>query len=189
MLTEEQKIKNFNLFIKKLNDCNVDTSNLVFSLSNEITNASYSISNEFGSAYDGSLLNVILRILTPYAIKLNDLLPEDIKLPQNKVVKVCLLHQLSKCQMFAPNDNQWEVEKLGRVYKYTPFDYALKMGMRSLVLAQEHGITFSIDEIEALTVFDRDPCDEQVKFHSCVLSTIIRQAMELTIIQLKKNKQ
>ena len=188
MLTEEQKIKNFNLFIKKLNDCGIDTQKLSDSLSNEISNATYSMTNDFGAAYDGSFLNIILRVFTPYALKINDLLPESMRVSQQSVIKVCLLHQLSKCQMFTPNDNKWEIEKLGRTYKYAPFEYALKMGMRSLVLAQEEGISFSVEEVEAMTVLDRDPNDEQVKFHSSVLSTIIKQATELTMIQLKKSK-
>lgn len=186
MLTEEQKIKNFNLFIKKLNDVGVNTDLLESNLKDKISTASFSLSNEYNSAYEGSLLNVILRIFTPYAVKLNELLPENMKVNQNTLIKVCLLHQLSKCEMFVPNDNTWEIEKRGMIFKYAPYEYALKMGMRSLILSQESGINFSTDEIEAMVILDREPNDEQARFHANVLSIIIRQAQELTMIQLKK---
>ena len=186
MLTEEQKVKNFNLFIKKLNDVGVQTDLIESNIKNKITLASYSLTNEYDSAYEGSLLNIILRIFTPFAIKINELLPENLRVDQNKLIKVCLLHQLSKCEMFIPNDNNWEVEKRGMVYKYAPFDFALKMGMRSLILSQENGVQFTTEEIEAMTILDREPNDEQARFHANILSVIIRQAVELTMIQLKK---
>ena len=186
MLTEEQKIKNFNLFIKKLNDVGVQTDLIESNLKDKVTAGSYSLTNEYNSAYEGSLLNVILRIFTPYALRINEILPEQLKVNQNTLIKVCLLHQLSKCEMFILNDNTWEVEKRGMVFKYAPYDYAFKMGMRSLILAQENGVTFSTEEIEAMTILDRDPNDEQVRFHANILSLIIKQALELTMIQLKK---
>lgn len=186
MLTEEQKIKNFNLFIKKLNDVGVQTDLIESNLKDKITVATYSLTNEYNSAYEGSLLNVILRIFTPYALKINELLPENIRVDQNRLIKVCLLHQISKSEMFTPNDNTWEIEKRGMVYKYAPFDYALKMGMRSLILSQENGVQFTTEEVEAMVILDRDPNDEQARFRANTLSVIIRQALELTMIQLKK---
>ena len=189
MLSEEQKIKNFSIFIKKLNEVGVPTSSIEANLKDKITNATYSMTNEYGVAEDGSLLNVILRVFTPYAIKINELLPSDMQKGVSSIVKVCLLHQLSKCEMFVANTNTWEIEKRGLLYKYAPYDYAFKMGMRSVILALENGITFNAEEIEAMTILDREPNDDQAKFHSNTLSVIIKQAMELTSLQLKKEKK
>ena len=48
--------------------------------------------------------------------------------------------------MFIKNDNQWEIEKRGMVYKYAPSNVALKMGARSIIFAEKLGVKFS-DEI------------------------------------------
>ena len=53
----------------------------------------------------------MLKVLTPYAVKLNELLPEDMRVNKNTLVKVCLLHHIAKAVRLVPNDNQWEVEK------------------------------------------------------------------------------
>ena len=80
-------------------------------LKKKIKHASFSLTNENHTAYDGSLLQIILRILTPYAIKINELLPEEIKVNQSSIIKVCLLSHISKCEMFIPNTDEWQKEK------------------------------------------------------------------------------
>ena len=182
IMTDEIRNKNYSLFLKKLQELDIDTSLLEERLSTTLPTATFTHSNENGLAYDGSLLHVVLRILTPYAVKLNNLLPEDIKLPQETIVKVCLLQHLAKAEFIIPNDNNWEVEKRGLLYKYAKSDVSLKLGMKSIILAQECGISFTPHEIEAMIALDRDPSDEQARFFSSPLSTIIRQANELTFL-------
>lgn len=188
MLTDEQKQKNLNLFLRKLNEVGVDTSVLQEKYSDLILNASFALTNETFSAYEGSLLNTILRVFTPYAVQLNAILHDSIKVPNETLIKVCLLHQISKIQMFTPNENEWEREKRGMVYKYAPYEYAFKMGMRSIILCQECGIDLTPLEIEAMTILDRDVTDEQARFRCNPLSVIIRQASEITNLQLKNIK-
>ena len=185
MLTEEQKTKNFNLFIKKLKEINVNTELFENELKDKLMNASFSLTNETYTAYDGSFLNIILRIFTPYAIQLNNILHESLKVSTESLVKVCLLHQISKINMFIPNDNEWEKEKRGLCYKYAPYEYAFKMGMRSLILCQDCNIQLTPREIEAMTILDRDVTDEQARFRCNPMSVIIRQANEITNLQLK----
>ena len=186
-MTEEIRLKNYQLFLKKLNEIGVDTTLMDEKMGSKIINATFSITNEYGLAYDGSLINTVLRVITPYAIKLNNLLPESMQVDQKSIIKVCLLSHISKCEMFIPNDNQWEIEKRGLLYKYAKSDLAFKMGMRSLILAQDLGIKFTPQEIEALTIMDRDPNDEQARFFASPLSVIIKQANELTFLQSRHN--
>lgn len=186
-MTEEIRLKNYQLFLKKLNEIGVDTTLMDEKMGSKITNATFSITNEHGLAYDGSLINTVLRVITPYAIKLNNLLPESMQVDQKSIIKVCLLSHISKCEMFIPNDNQWEIEKRGLLYKYAKSDLAFKMGMRSLILAQDLGIKFTPQEIEALTIMDREPNDEQARFFASPLSVIIKQANELTFLQSRYN--
>ena len=193
MLTEEKIEKNYGLFLKALSQIGISDLVIKEETAELIKHASFSLSNgENGNvAYDGSLIETILRVLTPYAVKINDALPKDLQVEKEKVIKVCLLSHLSKMVMFVKNDNQWEIEKRGMVYKYAPTKVALKMGMKSLYIAQSLGIKFTEDEMEAMTVMDRDENDSQVKYYSSPLATIIKQANELTHLtnRLHKNEE
>lgn len=187
MITEEIKEKNFSIFIEKLNNLGFNLD-LTDDMVNKLKNATYSMNNEYGLGFDGSLLNTVLRVLTPYAVKLNNLLSEDLKVNQDKIVKVCLLQHLAKMNMFIKNDNQWEIEKLGKLYKYNPKKIALRLGARSVALANSLGITFDEEELEAMLIIDKDVNDDQKTF-ATPLSIIVKQANEwvTTESMFKKN--
>ena len=187
MISEELKQKNFNLFLTKLRNIGIDLTNIDENLASKIANATFAINAENNCAYDGSMLHIVLRTLTPFALKINELLPENIRVDNNSIIKVCLLSHISKSEMFVKNDNQWEIEKRGIYYKYSPTNVALKMGARSILMSQNLGINFSNEEFEAMMILDRDDNDLQAKFYSNPLSIIIKQANELTFLQNRFN--
>lgn len=187
-MSNELAYKNLKLFLSKLENIGVNTEKFSTELGDLLLKASFSLSNENGTAYEGSLLHITLRILTPYAIRINELLPENSRCPVNSIVKVCLLSHIAKCKMFVENDNNWEVEKKGLVYKYNPNNVALKMGALSIMLSHEMGVNFTPEEFEAMTILDRDDDDPQAKFHSSTLSNIVKIANTLTFLQLRNNK-
>ena len=55
-------------------------------------------------------------------------------------------------------------------------------------MCQICGINFSTEEAEAMTVNDRDLTDDQARYYSSVMATLVRQANELTYIQINKKK-
>lgn len=183
MITDEIKNKNYSLFKKKLEGFGVEPTRVDEIFGDTLVNATYAIDTNSGLAFEGSLLHTVLRTLTPFAIKLNDVLPEAIKVNQNSLVKVCLLQHLAKAEMFMKNDNQWEVEKLGKLFKYNNKKIALRLGMRSVALAIKLGIELTDIEIEAMTIIDKDSTDEQAKFFANPISVIVRQANELTTLE------
>jgi hypothetical protein len=187
-MTDEQREKNLEIYIKKLNQVGVDTSLLMEKYGEQLMNGTFTNTNEFGNAYPGSLIEIVLKVLTPYAVKLNELLPEEQRVDKSTLVKVCLLHHIAKAVKFLPNDNQWEVEKRAMVYKYDESQPSIRTGLHSLILAQQAGIQFTPEEAEVMTVNDRDLTDDQARWHSSVMSTIVRQANELTYIQINKKK-
>ena len=188
MITEEIKEKNLSIFLKKLEEIGINIE-IHQKIKDLIKNATFSITNESGLAYEGSLLNVVLRILTPFAIKINETLPENIRIEKNSLIKVCLLSHISKCEMFEPNDNEWEKEKRGMLFKYAKSNVALKMGMKSLIFAQDLGVKFTPEEIEALTIMDRRSDDEQSNFYSNPISIVLKQANELTYLSTRLMKK
>ena len=188
MITTETKEKNLMLFFKKLSQLGIDTALLEETYGTAIMNGSFTNSNEFGNAYEGSLLEIVLKTLTPYAVKLNELLPEGKRVDKNTLVKICLLHQLAKAIRLIPNDNSWEIEKRGLVYKYNSDLPSIRTGLHSLIMCQVCCINFSTEEAEAMTVNDRDLTDDQARWHSSIMASIIRQASELTYLTLNDRK-
>ncbi len=182
-MTIELKQHNFDLFIKKLNQLGIETNALVEGIGEKLKNGTFTLSNESGLCGDGTLIETTLKVLTPYAVKLNNLFPEEIRVDQNTLVKVCLLHQIAKAVRLIPNDNQWEIEKRGMIYKYAPNQPSIRTGLHSLILAQNFGINFTAEEAEAMTVNDRDLSDDQARWHSSLLASIVRQANEMTYLQ------
>ena len=74
-----------------------------------LMNASFGMSEESNTAFDGALIKYSLEI-AEYAKKLNELLPEDKRVPNSVIYKICLLHHIAKSVMYIKNDNEWEVE-------------------------------------------------------------------------------
>ena len=188
IMTEEVKEQNYQLFLKKLSQLNIDTKLLDEKYGNIIKNATFTNNNDFGNAYEGSLIEILLKILTPYAVRLNELLPQEKQVDKNTLVKICLLHQISKSLRIIPNDNQWEIEKRNLVFKYDASQPAIRTGLHSLVMAQECSINFTAEEAEAMTINDRDLSDDQARWHSSTMASIVRMANELTYLQINTTK-
>lgn len=185
MLTQEEKEKNLHLFLKKVREVCGEQESFSEDLISKLQDASFTHSNEYGYAFDGSLLEVVLKKLTPYAVRLNELLPENKRADKDSLVKVCLLHQISKAVKLVKNDNQWEIEKRGFAYKYDNTLPSLRTGIHSLVLSNLSGITFTPGEAEAMIIIDRDPSDDQARWHSSTLSTIVKLANEMVYTEIK----
>jgi len=182
------KEENYQLFLTKLNEIGIPTEKLDEKYGELIKNATFSTTADSGLAYEGSLIYAILYKLTPYAIRLNELLPEPIRASKDSIIKVCLLHQLGKAVRIEPNTNDWEVKNKGMVFKYKNDMPAIRTGLHSLAMCSECGIEFSIDEVEAMTVNDRDMTDMQSRFHSSIMSCMVRQASEMVYLEFNNKK-
>ena len=188
-MTQEAKEKNYQLYLKKLEGIGVNTENFE-KIKDQVTNATYGLSLGIDGAsatYDGALLETVLKVLTPYAVRINEILSEELRADKSTLVKVCLLHQLSKAVTIVPNNDTWRAEKHGEIYMFKDGLPAIKMGMHSVVLCQELGIPLTAQEVEAMTIMDRLD-DVQAKYFASPLSVILRQANELTRMHIKYKK-
>lgn len=187
-LTEEQKQKHVELFNDRLRKLGFQTETFESLFGDKLKDATYTFSNKDNTACgSGEFLQTILRVLTPTALKINALLPEDKRCEEQNVVIACLLSQISKIVMVSPNDNKWEIENRGMIYKFNNFPFAMKMGMRSIAMCIQSGFKLSDNVIEAISNLDRED-DKQVKFFSSTLATVLRQAIELTDIMIRKRE-
>lgn len=171
--------KNLEIYLKKLEELGLFTDSFSELYGEKLKTASFSTSSEYGLGFEGSLLYILLYKLTPYAIKLNELYPESIRVDKNSLIKVCLLHQIAKAIRIVPNDNDWEVRNRKLPFKYSEGMPAIRTGLHSLTLCFNCGILFTEDEVEAMTVNDRELTDMQARFHSSLMSNIVRQASEM----------
>lgn len=173
MVSEQRIEKNYELFFSKLKELGIDTSFLEKKFGEKIKTAVFNTTSQ-----EGSLLDTILRVLTPNAIKSSELIKNNEEI-FNKIslVKVCLLGHISKCEMFQKGRREG-------TYDYAPYPYGMKMGLRSVALCAECGISLSAEEIEAMTVLDRET-EDQAKYFSSPLASLYKIANELTFLQLK----
>ena len=187
-MTEEIKQKNLKLFFEKLTKLGVDVGILNEIYGEKLMNGTFTNSNDYGNAYNGSLLEIVLKVLTPYAVRLNELLQEEQRVDKNTLVKICLLHQIAKAVRMVENDNQWEIEKRGLIFKYKEDLPSIRTGLHSVSMCFECGIPLTTEEIEVMTINDRDLSDDQARWHASVMATLVRQANELTYIQINKKR-
>ena len=179
LITDEFKEKNYSFFIKKLNQFNIDTTILEEKFGEKLKNATFNINN----GGDGTFLHIIVRMLTPNAIKLSELNPfntnpqELINFNKDSLIKVCLLMHISKVEMFQSGKREG-------TYEYAPNPYGMKMGLRSVALCNECNINLTTEEIEAMTILDREN-DDQAKFFSSPLAQLVKIANELTFLHIK----
>lgn len=173
----------FNIYVSKLEQyLGEDTTATLLSFVPEIKTATFAPSSDSGLAFDGSLIDASLTITT-LACKLNALLPEERRVDVASIVKVGLLAHISKALMFEPNDDQWQINNRGMVYKFKPLKGALRGGERSILLCANAGVKLTEEEYEAMRIMGKNIDDDaQAKLYSSNLSTIIRQANELLYI-------
>ena len=198
-MTENEKQKNYNAYIKAFAKCGVDASKLLEVYGEELKNATMSARADSGVAFDGSLINCVLNYLTPIACQIADMgkraknaegeiitIPFFQGIDKNSIIKVCLLQHISKILQLEPNDVQWEIEKRGILYKYKDTN-SMKTGLRSMWMATQCGIQFTEDEAEAICVIDNKLEDESVRYHASTLATIIMKANELMYTSFKND--
>ena len=149
-------------------------------LKNQLKTASGALSIETGLAYPGALI-VHINLFTNIAERLAKMVCGTFPgVSKESLVKVCCIQHLSKIEMYEPNDNQWEIDKRGFVFKFADLDGCLKFGERSALNALNLGVKLSPVEFEAVCCLDKDGEDaKNRKYMVNILSMIVRQANEL----------
>lgn len=153
-----------------------------------VMNATYANMENTGLAYDGSFTETVIA-LTVYAIKINDLLPEEKQVSKESIAKVTLLSQIGKVLLFKPQTNDWRRKNLGEKYTYTELDGAIRVGERSILIAMNSGVKFTEFEFEAMRIMDKqnENADNYSKYFSGTLSMVIKQANEMIDIINRKH--
>lgn len=183
MLTEERINTNFINFIGKLKKYGAYPKEMEddSEFNESLRLASAFINEDSGGAYKGSLVEHITRIAT-IAYHLNSLLIEEVRVPLESLIKVCYLHQIAKCIMIVENKTEWEIKK-GKLFTYVKDLPAMKCSEFSIYLCNKYGIKLTEDECEAILSTDKD--DDQTKFFSGILASILKSSINLAVDEKK----
>lgn len=155
-------------------------------LKRELSTASCGLSEDTGCAYGGALIHHA-NLINAIALRIAKMVSASLPVDEKSLAKVCCLQHLSKIEMFVPNDNQWEVEKRGMVYKFADLDGRLKFGERSILRATNRGVNFTPMEWEAMRSQDNIGDDKVARLFDSPLAMIVRMSNELAY-QIEKAK-
>ena len=149
-------------------------------LKNALKNAAGALSIDTGLAYPGALI-VHINLFTNIAERLAKMVCGTFpQITKEQLLKICLIQHLSKIEMYEPNDNQWEIDKRGFLYKFAETEGCLKFGERSALNAMNAGVKLSPTEYEAICSLDKEGEEaKNRKYVVNILTTIVRQANEL----------
>ena len=82
-------------------------------------------------------------------------------------------------------ESEWHRTNQGKMYEFNDELTSMRVGERSAYYALKYGVELSEDEYQSIINYDKPEDDKQAKWHSSTLSTILKQANELAIIEEK----
>jgi len=187
MVELKEKInKNNQTFLEKNELYGILTKELLEYLGEDLLTAPASTMKSLHNAFPGGLIDHILKT-TKYAIGINKLLPTDMEVEAQSIVKVCFLHQIGKTFLYKWCESEWHRNNQGKMYDFNEELTSMKIGERSVYYAMKYGVKLSEEEYQAIVNYDKPEDDKQSKWYGSTLSTILKQANELAIIEEKNN--
>lgn len=182
MLNENKILENAKKYFETGTKYGFMNDKLMNFLGPEFIGAPASTSENMHNAFEGGLIDHSLRV-TKYAVSLNDLLPLEMRVDKVSLVKVCCLHQIGKAKLFKYNDSKWHRENQGKMYEFNDDMVALSVGERSVMYTFKNGIDLTEEEYQAILNYNKDDSDKQAKYHSSTLSSLLKQGIELAIME------
>lgn len=185
MLSQEKIKKNIAKYYATVEKYVGPVDDLVDLLGVDIVSAPASTKTDTYNAFDGGLVAHILTVCK-YAIKLNSIYPDDMKIDENSLMKVCLLHQIGKAKLFKPLDSDWHRER-GIFYEYRNNNIAMRVSERSIFYITKVGFKLTEEEYAAILHYDKGDDDAQSKYFNSLLGETVKIANILAIKE-SKNK-
>lgn len=187
MLTQEKINSNFVQYVKRLEKYNCYSESLMNDLGENIKNCSFSMNDDSGSAYQGSMIDVVLNILCKIAYNINEKAFENepnLKVNTAMLMRVLLLQHIAKAQMFVPQRESWKLKK-GFLFDFNDdLKTTLKLGERTIFLCQKYDIKLNEEEYEALRYIDK--ADDKSDYMVSPLCAIVKTANIMTAIECRK---
>lgn len=184
-LTKEKIAKNTKRYYATLEKYGFFNDDLVELLGEDFIKAPASTREDYHNSFEGGLIEHLLRV-AKYAININEVLPENLRVDATSLLKVALLHQIGKAKLYIPKNSDWH-NKNGIFYDFNSDLISMKIGERSIYYITKCNLKLTELEYQAIISYDKDENDKQAKYHTDMLGVILRQANELAIIEEKNN--
>jgi hypothetical protein len=141
---------------------------------------------DFHNAFEGGLIEHLLNV-AKYAVLINKSLPEDEKVDQNSLVKVCLLHQIGKAKLYKPCESEWHRKNQGKMYEFNNDLISMRISERSIYYITSHGVNLTEEEYAAILNFDKTD-DKMAEFHNSMIGELLKMGSVLAIKSQERKK-
>jgi hypothetical protein len=138
----------------------------------------------YHNAFEGGLIDHLLKVAT-YAIKINDTLPENEKVDQKSLLKVCLLHGVGKAKLYTPCLSEWYRKNQGKMYEFNQDLVSMRVGERSVYYILANGINLTEEEFSAILFHDKTD-DKMSEYHNTMLGELLKMGNILAIKSAQK---
>ena len=142
---------------------------------------------DFHNSFEGGLIDHLLRVAS-YCVKINNSLPDDEKVSQESLLKVCLLHQIGKANLYTPCTSEWHRKNQGKMYDFNTNLVSMRVSERSVYYALSHGIKLTEEEVSAILFFDKTD-DKLLSYHNSMVGELLKMGSVLAIKNEKKNNK
>jgi len=156
-------------------------------LGEDFIKAPASSMSDFHNAFEGGLIDHLLNV-AKYAVLVNKSLPEDEKVDQNSLVKVCLLHQIGKSNLYKPCESEWHRKNQGKMYEFNEDITSMRIGERSIYYATANGVSLTEEEYVAILNFDKSGDDKMATYHNSMIGELLKMGSVLAIKSEEKRK-
>ena len=193
MLTEEKINANYLAYIKRLERYNCYSEQMINEIGEQIKNSPFTMTDSYGGAYRGGLVDITLNILCRIGYGINERVlgkngGDVFQFPimavnTDKLMRVLLLGNISKAVMFEPETEQWKVSR-GYNYRFVDNITAMKSGVRSAYMCQKYNIQLDEEEFEAMIGMDDN--NENDNNYKTPLSSIVESTRNMANVILKQ---
>ena len=191
MLTPEKINLNYITFCNKLKKYNCYSEQMINEIGEQLKDCSFSMNDDSGSAYQSSMIDIVLNHLCSVAYNINEVVfgPtgkfNSMRVNPDMLMRVLLLQHIAKAEMFVNTRDTWKVKK-GMLYEFnTNLKASLKLGERSLYLCQKYGIELAEEEYEAIRIIDKSE-DDKIVFYINPLCSIVKMANQFVAVEMRQ---
>jgi hypothetical protein len=184
---KDKVLKNKEKFLETNEKYGVLSVELLKYLGEDLFTAPASNMESMYNATPGGLVDYILTV-TKYGINLNSILPTKLQVDVETIIKVCFLHQIGKTYLFNFCTSEWHRNNLGKNYEYNEELISMRVSERSIYYCMDNNVKLTEEEYQAIINYDKGDDDKQSKWYGTILSSLLKQANDLAIIECKNIK-
>lgn len=186
-LKQEQIIANAKKYFETATKLNFMTDELMSALGEEFIKAPASSRADYNNAFEGGLIDHLLNV-AKYAVLINKSLPVEEQVEQASLVKVCLLSQIGKANLYTPCTSEWHRNHQGKMYEFNETLVSMRSSERSIYLALTYGVSLNQEEYIAILNFEKND-DKMSEYHNSMLGELLKMGSILAIKNEQKNNK